>query len=131
MDPATASILKSRPDIKCVSDPSTINVCGVSIGITSTDILFHLGKEEISFPPRAGDRMARLASHLLTQVKICPPFVFFTFACFQGSFYPLHPPSEEVNIDYEQLETKAMMHRYLSNLAAQCNGAMFAFKDDQ
>jgi len=95
MDPATASILKNRPDIKCVSDPSTISVCGVSIGITSTDILFHLGKEEISFPPRSGDRMARLASHLLTQ----------------GSFYPLHPPSEEVSIDYEQLEAKAMMHR--------------------
>ena len=70
MDPATASILKSRPDIRCVSDPSTIDVCGVSIGITSTDILFHLGKEEISFPPRSGDRMARLASHLLTQVKV-------------------------------------------------------------
>ena len=32
--------------------------------------------------------MARLTSHLLSQ----------------GSFYPLHPSSEEVNIDYEQSE---------------------------
>merc|ERR1719242_2016096 len=52
-------------------------------------------QEEISFPPRSGDRMARLASHLLTQ----------------GSFYPLYPPSEEMNVDYEQLESKATMHR--------------------
>ena len=69
VDSATASLLKSFPNIKCVSDPSTISVCGVNIGITSSDILFHLGKEEISFPPRSGDRMARLASHLLTQVR--------------------------------------------------------------
>ena len=111
MDPATASILKNRPDIKCVSDPSTISVCGVSIGITSTDILFHLGKEEISFPPRSGDRMARLASHLLTQVIVGSCMHVLSYSYFQGSFYPLHPPSEEVSIDYEQLEAKAMMHR--------------------
>jgi len=95
VDSATASLLKSFPNIKYVSDPSTISVSGVNIGITSSDILFHLGKEEISFPPRSGDRMARLASHLLTQ----------------GSFYPLYPPSEEMSVDYEQLESKATMHR--------------------
>jgi DNA polymerase alpha subunit B len=39
--------------------------------------------------------MARLASHLLSQ----------------GSFYPLYPPSEEINIDYEQLELKAALPR--------------------
>jgi len=83
-----------RPNLRCVSDPSIITVSGVSIGLSSTDILFHLGKEEISFPPRSGDRMARLASHLVTQ----------------GSFYPLYPASEEVNIDYEQLELKAAIH---------------------
>ena len=32
--------------------------------------------------------------------------------CFQGSFYPLYPPSEEMSVDYEQLESKATMHRY-------------------
>ena len=31
--------------------------------------------------------------------------------CFQGSFYPLYPPSEEMSVDYEQLESKATMHR--------------------
>ena len=34
--------------------------------------------------------------------------------CFQGSFYPLYPPSEEMSVDYEQLESKATMHRSLS-----------------
>jgi len=85
----------TKPNLHCVSDPSTITVSGVTLGVSSTDILFHLGKEEISFPPRSGDRMCRLASHLLTQ----------------GSYYPLHPPSEEVNIDWEQLEMKAGLDR--------------------
>merc|ERR1712241_250323 len=86
---------KTTNKIKMVSDPCVVDVEGLTWGITSSDILFHLGKEEISFPPRSGDRMARLASHLLTQ----------------GSFYPLYPPSEEMSVDYEQLESKATMHR--------------------
>ena len=83
------------PNIKCVSDPAILDIAGVQVGLTSTDILFHLGKEEICFPPRSGDRMSRLASHLLQQ----------------GSFYPLYPPSEEVNIDIEKLESFALMEQ--------------------
>ena len=37
-------------------DPCLFDVNGVSIGVTSSDILFHLGKEEIQFPRRTGDR---------------------------------------------------------------------------
>ena len=37
---------------------------------------------------RSGDRIRRLATHLLQQ----------------RSFYPLYPQSEEMNIDFEQLE---------------------------
>jgi hypothetical protein len=33
-----------------------ISVEGLKVGLTSSDILFHLGKEELSHPPRAGDR---------------------------------------------------------------------------
>ena len=68
-----------------------IPVVGLTLGITATDILFHLGKEEISFPPRSGDRLRRLASHLLQQ----------------RSFYPLYPPNDEINLDMEQLENMA------------------------
>ena len=66
-------------------------VAGLTLGITATDILFHLGKEEISFPPRSGDRLRRLAGHLLQQ----------------RSFYPLYPPNDEINLDMEQLENIA------------------------
>jgi DNA polymerase alpha subunit B len=65
-----------------------LNIEGVLFGVTSTDVLFHLGKEEISFPPHSGDRLRRLANHLIQQ----------------RSFYPLYPPNEELSLDVEQLE---------------------------
>ena len=77
------------PRIMSVPDPCILNIDGVTLGMTSTDVLFHMGKDEICFPPRSGDRIRRLATHLLQQ----------------QSFYPLYPPSEEMNIDFEQLET--------------------------
>jgi len=80
-----------NPRLHSVSDPSLLNINGVLIGVTSTDILLHLGKEEIAFPPRTGDRLKRLASHV-TQ---------------QQSFYPLYPPSDELNVDYEKFEQHA------------------------
>jgi len=79
--------------IKTISDPSLLSVNGVRIGVTSSDILFHLGREEISFPPRAGDRLSRLASHLLSQ----------------HSFYPLYPPNLEQNIDFEHQELHGLL----------------------
>merc|ERR1719510_643395 len=78
-----------HPRIKSVPDPALVSVDGVIFGFTSTDILFHMSKEEICYPPRSGDRMRRLATHLLQQ----------------RSFYPLYPPSEEINIDFELLES--------------------------
>jgi len=81
------------PNLKCVSDPAILDIAGVQLALTSTDVLFHLGKEEICFPPRSGDRMSRLASHLLQQ----------------GSLYPLYPPSEEINLDIDKLESFALL----------------------
>jgi len=74
-------------------DPGNIEVSGIKIGITSSDILFHLGKEEISFPARSGDRLSRLASHILSQ----------------RSYYPLYPPNIEQNIDYEHQEEHGLL----------------------
>lgn len=71
-----------------MADPCMVDISGIVFGLTSTDILFHLGKEEISFPPRSGDRLRRLATHILQQ----------------RSFYPLFPPNEEVNLDVSALE---------------------------
>jgi len=81
------------PPIKSFWDPSLLSIGGVLLGATSTDILFHLGAEEISFPPGASDRLARLCAHILAQ----------------KSFYPLHPPSEDVNMDYSLYERHATL----------------------
>ena len=76
-----------------LSDPCMVTIDGVVFGITATDILFHLGLEEISHPPGSSDRLARLASHLLMQ----------------QSFYPLYPPSDEINLDYDHFDVYAKM----------------------
>ena len=88
--PWTHSFAKN---LRPLSDPCVLDIAGVRLAVTSTDVLFHLGKEEISFPPRNGDRMSRLASHLLQQ----------------GSMYPLYPPSEDVNLDLEKLEQFSLL----------------------
>jgi len=76
-----------------ISDPGELVINGTRVGISSSDILFHLGKEEMCFPPRSGDRLSRLASHLVAQ----------------RSFYPVYPPNMEQNIDHEHQELFGLM----------------------
>uniref|UniRef100_A0A452HUX8 DNA polymerase alpha subunit B n=1 Tax=Gopherus agassizii TaxID=38772 RepID=A0A452HUX8_9SAUR len=68
-----------------VSDPCTLAINGIIFGLTSTDLLFHMGTEEISSSSGVSDRFTRILKHVLTQ----------------RSYYPLYPPSEEMNVDYE------------------------------
>ena len=91
-----------------MSDPCILNIEGVLFGITSADILFHLGKEEISFPPHSGDRLRRLANHLVQQ----------------RSFYPLFPPNEELSIDLEMLEAHGQVSCISFSYYLKC----FAYK---
>ncbi|KAK3864007.1 hypothetical protein Pcinc_030268 [Petrolisthes cinctipes] len=79
--------------VTCVSDPALLDIQGVVMALTSTDILFHLGKEEISFPPQGSDRLGRLTQHILRQ----------------QSLYPLYPPAEGMCIDLEQAEMHARL----------------------
>ncbi|XP_054717415.1 DNA polymerase alpha subunit B-like [Uloborus diversus] len=72
------------------SNPCILDIEGVIVAVTSTDILFHLGKEEISYQ-QMPDRLGRLCSHILTQ----------------RNFYPLYPPNDEVNINYLRYELNA------------------------
>lgn len=58
----------------CLSNPSFFTINEVAVGITTNDILCHLSGDEVSF--NTGNRLARLAAHLLQQ----------------QSFYPLFPP---------------------------------------
>ncbi|XP_071961959.1 DNA polymerase alpha subunit B-like [Antedon mediterranea] len=80
--------------IHFVSDPCTLDINGIVFGITSTDILFHLGAEEISLcPPGTSDRLGRLVKHLLMQ----------------QTYYPLYPPPCGMPVDFEQFERYAKM----------------------
>nr|CAG4642586.1 EOG090X07VJ [Evadne anonyx] len=79
---------KAQPNFHFFSDPCILNVSGVFIALTSTDILFHLSKEEIAVTPQGSDRLGRLVTHLFSQ----------------QSFYPLHPAAEEMSIDLEHCD---------------------------
>lgn len=85
---------EDKQRVHFVSDPCTLDVNGVVFGVTSTDLLFHMGAEEISSSSGPSDRFSRILKHVLTQ----------------RSYYPLYPPSEEINIDYESFYNHAQMH---------------------
>ncbi|XP_004073218.1 DNA polymerase alpha subunit B isoform X1 [Oryzias latipes] len=78
--------------ITLVPDPCTLLIDGVTFGLTSTDILFHMGAEEIS-NGSGSDRFSRILKHMLVQ----------------RSYYPLYPPAEEVNMDYEKFQSFAQI----------------------
>lgn len=78
------TLKKSLPLLQIVSDPSMLTINGLVIGITSVDVLMHLGKQELSLSA-GDDRLGRLASHLIKQ----------------QNFYPLYPPSEDFLVDID------------------------------
>lgn len=78
--------------VTLVPDPCTLLIDSVTFGLTSTDILFHMGAEEIS-GGAVSDRFSRILTHMLTQ----------------RSYYPLYPPVEEVNMDYEKFQSFGQM----------------------
>ena len=98
--PTPAFIAPNKPaNVTFAPDPCSLEVNSgdektpLRLGLTSTDILFHLGKEELSVKPGLKDRLGRLAQHLISQ----------------RSFYPLYPPNEAVNVDFERLEKHTRM----------------------
>ncbi|CAN9515042.1 unnamed protein product [Ophioblennius macclurei] len=86
------SIKDHAQRVTLVPDPCTLLIDGVTFGLTSTDILFHMGAEEISCGT-GSDRFSRILKHMLTQ----------------RSYYPLYPPVEEVNMDYEKFQSYGQM----------------------
>ncbi|XP_077079580.1 DNA polymerase alpha subunit B [Siphateles boraxobius] len=79
--------------VTLASDPCTLLIGNVTFGLTSTDILFHMGAEEIS-SGTGTERFSRIMKHMLTQ----------------RSYYPLYPPAEEVNMDYEKFQQFSQMN---------------------
>ncbi|XP_022362486.1 DNA polymerase alpha subunit B isoform X3 [Enhydra lutris kenyoni] len=82
-----------RKRVQFVSEPCSLAVNGVILGLTSTDLLFHMGAEEISSASGPSDRLSRILKHILTQ----------------RSYYPLYPPQEDMAIDYENFYTYAQL----------------------
>ena len=62
-----------------VPDPAMFSVDGVVFGLTSADVLFHLGKEELARQVVRTDRIKRLASHLIQQGRTSFSSFDFTF----------------------------------------------------
>ncbi|CAA6666431.1 unnamed protein product [Spirodela intermedia] len=71
--------IKNQVQYSCLANPSMFGANEVTVGCNTVDILKQLSSEEISVmlpDVSSGDRLGRLASHVLSQ----------------RSFYPLYPP---------------------------------------
>jgi DNA polymerase alpha subunit B len=62
--------------VHCVSNPCTLKINEMTVGVTSTDVMLHISTDETNANLEPGSRMARMAQHLLQQ----------------RSYYPLFPP---------------------------------------
>lgn len=75
---------RSSPHITFTSDPSTLLLDNsLVLALTSTDVLFHATKDNISKTQGSIDRMSRLIQCLLSQ----------------HNYYPLYPPSADLGLD--------------------------------
>ena len=78
---------KSDRRVHLVSNPSTIKVNEITIGLMSTDALLHLSMEVVNQNLPLGTRLCRLAEHFIQQ----------------KSYYPIFPPPSlpgmQVNLD--------------------------------
>ncbi|XP_066110156.1 DNA polymerase alpha subunit B isoform X1 [Saccopteryx bilineata] len=84
---------EDKKRVQFVSEPCSLSINGVVFGLTSTDLLFHMGAEEISSSSGTSDRLSRILKHILTQ----------------RSYYPLYPPQEDMAIDYENFYAYAQL----------------------
>ncbi|XP_032297560.1 DNA polymerase alpha subunit B [Coturnix japonica] len=58
---------EDKARVHFMPDPCTLEINGAVLGLTSTDVLFHLGTEEISRSSGTSDRFSRILQHILTQ----------------------------------------------------------------
>lgn len=76
------TLRKTYPNLHLLPDPSLLDLDGITVGVSSTDVLDHL--LSLEFAANAGERMHRAINHLFNQ----------------GSFYPICPPADE-NMSYD------------------------------
>jgi DNA polymerase alpha subunit B len=66
-----------------VSNPCTLKINELTIGVTSSDVLFHISSDECNANLPPGTRMTRIAQHLIQQ----------------RSYYPLFPAAKGASLD--------------------------------
>ncbi|XP_059053167.1 DNA polymerase alpha subunit B isoform X2 [Achroia grisella] len=67
------STRRKYQNIHFLPDPCTININGVVVGLTSTDVLMSINNEEISCGTAGGvDKLSRLCGHLVRQQSYSP-----------------------------------------------------------
>jgi DNA polymerase alpha subunit B len=74
---------KPHDRIHCVSNPCTLQLDGVMVGVTATDVIRHLCAQEINENLVPGSRLTRVAQHVLQQ----------------QSYHPLFPAAVPVNME--------------------------------
>ena len=78
--------------VHCVPNPCTLKINELVIGITSTDVLFHISAEETNAHLELGSRLGRIAQHMLQQ----------------KSYYPLFPSGPMVNLNLKFMDQWSM-----------------------
>ncbi len=74
--------------VHCASNPCTLRINDVTVGVTSSDVLFHISSDETNANLPPGSRLARIAEHLIQQ----------------RSYYPLFPPAKGACLDLARSE---------------------------
>lgn len=69
--------------VHCVSNPCTLKINELTVGVTSSDVLFHISSDECNANLPPGTRMTRIAQHLIQQ----------------RSYYPLFPAAKGASLD--------------------------------
>ncbi|KAH8251936.1 hypothetical protein KR038_011472 [Drosophila bunnanda] len=92
------TLRKTYPNLHMLPDPSLVDLDGITLGVTSTDVVDHLLSHE--FAANAGERMHRAINHLFHQ----------------GCFYPIYPPADEDMAFDSQLALKYAQIKQLPNV---------------
>jgi DNA polymerase alpha subunit B len=79
---------KGEKRVHCVSNPATLKINEVVIGVTSTDVLFHINCDSANANLPPAGRLGRIAQHLIQQ----------------RSYYPLFPAAKEACLDLTSSE---------------------------
>ncbi|KAL7478144.1 hypothetical protein ACHAW6_003921, partial [Cyclotella cf. meneghiniana] len=76
------------PRVHCVSNPCTLRINEIVVGVTSTDILFHINCDSANANLPPSGRLTRIAQHLIQQ----------------RSYYPLFPAAKGACLDLTSAE---------------------------